>query len=411
VLTFLTILLLSAADNLLILDLRPQGVSAEVAAAVTSQVAELLSQRSDYRVLTLSDLDDAVRQQKSLQTLGCEDGSCMAELSRLAKTKRVVTGSVGKIGAQYLVTLSLIDSAEARVLAKADARMPSLEKAQDALTALLSQLLGGGATTKTAYKLPGGRQTSFAVFDLKPLGITTDVAVNLTQVLAAEIKRIEGTRVISRDDIASMLALESKKDALGCSDSVTCLAEIGGALGVDKLVVGSVGKIESSFVVSLRMIDAKRSVVDNRVTETFQGQTEQLLPAVRATGRRLLGVVPKDAGGLTIATNELQADIYVNDKSIGVSPLPPLRALPPGKHNLRLKKAGFADWRSDIFVEPGEMTALWAPIVGLPTPWYKTWWFWTIAGGVVAGAAIATTVVVLGGNNGTLRVAYTRDAQ
>ena len=59
------------------------------------------------------------------------------------------------------------------------------------------------------------------------------------------------------------------------------VAEIGGALGVDCLIVGDVGKVAENFMVSLRMLDVNESLVLSRVTESFRGQEEQLLPAVR----------------------------------------------------------------------------------------------------------------------------------
>lgn len=394
--------------SIFILGLRSNGVPAELAAAMTEKLAERVAALSDWRVVTVHELADSVKQQKALESLGCSDNGCAAEITRLAKTRHVLSGTVGKIGKDYVVSISLVDAQSGASGQKADGRFDNLAAADAQLTALVQQVLGlqGAPPQKARYKLPGDRQTSFAVFDLRALGVEADVASNLTQMLAAEVKRVQGTRVVSRDDIASMLALEKQKDALGCTDSVTCLAEIGGALGVDKLIVGSVGKVESSFVISLRLIDARRVIVESRVSESFQGLTEQLVPAVRHAGRSLLGLGQAEKGGLTLSTSALDAEVILNDKAIGVSPLPPVKDLPPGRHSLRLKKSGFADWRSDIYIEPGDMTALWAPLVKLPPPWYKTWWFWTITGVVVAGAGVLTAVLLAGGNNGTLQIEY-----
>src|SRR3954469_24747603 len=53
--------------------------------------------------------------------------------------------------------------------------------------------------------------------------------------------RTRGQSVIGKSDIEALLGLERMKDAVGCTDT-SCLAEIGGALGVDEMVTGAVAK-------------------------------------------------------------------------------------------------------------------------------------------------------------------------
>jgi len=77
------------------------------------------------------------------------------------------------------------------------------------------------------------------------------MTANLTQVLAVEIKKVEGAKVISRDDIASMLQLEAERDRLDCDEEMSYLAEIGGTLGVEMFIVGHAGKVAESFLISL----------------------------------------------------------------------------------------------------------------------------------------------------------------
>ena len=40
-----------------------------------------------------------------------------------------------------------------------------------------------------------------------------------------------------------------------CTSDTSCLVEIGGALGVDYLVSGSVGKLGDAFVIILKLMD------------------------------------------------------------------------------------------------------------------------------------------------------------
>ena len=61
--------------------------------------------------------------------------------------------------------------------------------------------------------------------------------------------------------------------------------------------------------------------------------------------------------------------------------------------------------QTDIYVAPGATNVKTFTLLKKPTPWYKSWWFWTITGVVIVGAATTTTVVILKNNNsGTLSV-------
>src|SRR5688572_28936372 len=81
-------------------------------------------------------------------------------------------------------------------------------------------------------------KTKVAVLDLKAVGLEADKAqalqTALGSVLSAETARL-GHQVISMADIAAMLAFEKQRYLLGC-DEASCLAEIGGALGVDLML-------------------------------------------------------------------------------------------------------------------------------------------------------------------------------
>ena len=63
--------------------------------------------------------------------------------------------------------------------------------------------------------------------------------------------RDRGFKVIGKSDIEAMIGLDRMQSALGCQSNV-CFAEIGGALGADELVVGSLAKLDNSLSSSSR---------------------------------------------------------------------------------------------------------------------------------------------------------------
>ena len=80
---------------------------------------------------------------------------------------------------------------------------------------------------------------------------------------------VSGAQVITKNEISSVLGLESQKQLLGCSESATsCAAELGAALGVNAILTGSIAKTTAGYVINLKVISARDastiSVFSNR---------------------------------------------------------------------------------------------------------------------------------------------------
>jgi TolB-like protein len=139
--------------------------------------------------------------------------------------------------------------------------------------------------------------TRIAVMDLQAIqGVAPGTAAILTNVAAGDLSRA-GLDVVSRTDVANLLGFERQKELLGCSSDASCLAEIGGALGVDYLFTGQVGQIGSQFHLSIQIVDAKKARVAARTSRFSEGNEDALLRATReAIVTVLAAVVPAAAG-------------------------------------------------------------------------------------------------------------------
>jgi len=92
-----------------------------------------------------------------------------------------------------------------------------------------------------------GAAPSLAVMSLESkAGVSPDIAALLSGHLA---DRMRGSgrfsRVITNQEIDAMLGLEKQKQLMQC-DSQSCMAELAGALGVDFVTSGQVGKLVSA---------------------------------------------------------------------------------------------------------------------------------------------------------------------
>lgn len=383
----------SAPKRVAVLDFRANGAPEALAAQFVEDVAKVIAGRGGYRVRTGQDLKAALSHAALQQSLGCDaDEACMAELTRALDDDLAVSGSLGLVGRSLVWSVVLVDTRKNRPLARASETAESAEAMRARVPGVIAGLFGwSDAKVTSAFSLPKGKKVSFAVLDLKATGVSDEVAANLTQVLSAEIKSVQGTTVISREDIAAMLQLGRDKALLGC-DEGACVTEIGGALGVDKLVAGNVGRLANSWVVNLRLLDVKQNRVDNRVGESFRGEQDQLLNATRAATRALLGLPSGGAGRIAVTSSEEGAEVFVDDTKVGTTPLKPVEKIPEGRHAVKLSKSGFFDWVGDVYVGPGDTAVAWGALEARPVPWWKKAWVWAAAGTVIAGSV--TTAVI-----------------
>ncbi|NOZ85475.1 MAG: hypothetical protein GXP49_04265 [Deltaproteobacteria bacterium] len=135
------------------------------------------------------------------------------------------------------------------------------------------------------------RVTKLAVTEIKARrGVDPVLSRVIEEYLTFELAKIKGFQVIGRDDILRMLDHVQQKQMLGCNDE-SCLAEIGGALGVDKIVGGSMDKVGESILLTLKLIDIRHGTVERREMERLKGTSEeQALDGIMHLYRRMFSM-------------------------------------------------------------------------------------------------------------------------
>ncbi len=130
-------------------------------------------------------------------------------------------------------------------------------------------------------------KSKVAVLDIQATGVEKELVPTLTEILTVEVDSIGKYKVIAGRDIQSMLGFEKEKDIVGCTDA-SCLAEIGGALGVDRIIASHIGKVGSTYVVNIKLINIRMADTENRVYETVRGEVDALIETIRKSAHKLL---------------------------------------------------------------------------------------------------------------------------
>ena len=384
--------------SLAVLDLQSKTLEPVQLESVNHAVQSAVKNGVDEAVLTQGEFSQMMELAAMGDNSQClEDTNCLLQIADRLKSDRFLGGNVDRVGNVFVATLYLVDvkaasTQERRAVETGDlSALPSLA-AQAALDMLSGSKTGEGGVHLSRKDL--GKNPKIAVMDMQAYGVEAALAENLTDVITTELKQFEGFQVVSRRDIQAMLSFEEVKQSVGCDDE-GCFAELGNALGVGFLVSGGVGKIEDTYMVSLKVIDIRQAKIVGRDRESFQGPADGLLPAARFVLRRIFGAPFSGEGMLKLALSEDGARVDLNGVDLGEYPnLAIPKELPAGKHTLQATKNGFFPLTQDIYIEPARLTQMQLVLQEEPAKWWQTWWFWTTVGVVVVGGV--TTGVVLG---------------
>ncbi|MBN2360100.1 MAG: hypothetical protein JXR83_11660 [Deltaproteobacteria bacterium] len=139
------------------------------------------------------------------------------------------------------------------------------------------------------------RAVRIAVPNMVATGDDVALAKTLTEVLTIEVAKTKGIEAIGMADIEALLSHEQQKTLLGCEDA-SCIAEIGGALGVDALLSSKVGRVGDTYVLSIRLNDTRTARQIGSAYETVSGKPEDLIRVVqRKVPEVMKNVLPEPA--------------------------------------------------------------------------------------------------------------------
>lgn len=176
------------------------------------------------------------------------------------------------------------------------------------------------------------KMDAVAVLNIQATGIDPDLIPTLTEVLSVEIAELGIVKVIAGRDIEAMLGFEKQKDVVGCTDAA-CLAEIGGALGVDRVVAGHIGKVGSTFVVNIKLINIRAAETEGRVYETVRGEVDALIDSIRDSVHKLFAkqIAAKAAASGATAKPASKPKAAPTPEPAKVEAAPEPKAAPPRK--------------------------------------------------------------------------------
>lgn len=148
----------------------PVQIEQNVPAALGKQVTAVLVHSAGtvpgYRVIAFSEVEATLGVEASRQLTGCSTDGCAAEIAGALNTDQVITGSMGKLGDSYILSLTRVQARDARVLGRAQ-RMFSIrieEDIADNMPGAVAQLFGTAAPRGASPAQQGTATAASRVF-------------------------------------------------------------------------------------------------------------------------------------------------------------------------------------------------------------------------------------------------------
>jgi TolB-like protein len=98
-----------AKEPIAVMDLKAEGVPQSTANVLSNKLRTELFNSGKYNVLNREDMKAILGEQEFQQSGICDDMKCMAKIGGALGVVYMVTGSIGKLGETYNITLKMID--------------------------------------------------------------------------------------------------------------------------------------------------------------------------------------------------------------------------------------------------------------------------------------------------------------
>jgi len=216
------------------------------------------------------------------------------------------------------------------------------------------------------YNLSFGQapaKKTIAVLDLNTREVMSSVEANtLTDRLRMMLTQTGVFKVLEHGEMLQTMQ-QADIQKTDCN-TVKCAVDLGILLNVDLIVMGSFGKLGSLFTIDLAVIDVETSQILKAINQNQKGGIEGLIDLMQPIANQIANVKetapkpvlkpqPQETGVLNILSQPTSAEIFLNNKNMGKTPLK-IEDIATGEYTLKLTTEGYAPSEIKIMIEKGK---------------------------------------------------------
>lgn len=117
-----------------------------------------------------------------------------------------------------------------------------------------------------------------AVMRFEFTGVDSGVSMVITDIFTNQLQAAGKYRVMERSQMNKILS-EQGFQSSGACNSTECAVEIGKLLSIDKMFIGSIGKLGESWFISIRIVNVQTGEIVSNVSKQVVGKVDNLSAA------------------------------------------------------------------------------------------------------------------------------------
>lgn len=201
--------------------------------------------------------------------------------------------------------------------------------------------------------LVSGASPRVAIVDVDAPDLMMGLGAQVTRALltAAEAERLD---VVTPDALRGQLEAAQYAQLKKCAGNVACAAQLLSSVGVERAVLGQLGRDERNYLLKLWLVDLKGLAViadvDRRIliaARRFQKDVEQAAPPLLRGEREARGT-------LVVESNVADAQVSVDGDFIGTPPV--TLQLKPGKYEVKVERRKYLGGTRLVAVEANQVS-------------------------------------------------------
>ncbi|KAB2879104.1 DUF2380 domain-containing protein [bacterium] len=164
-----------------------------------------------------------------------------------------------------------------------------------------------------------------AVLDFKIISGITDAEVTaLTSKFRSSLIQTKKYDVLERGQMETILKEQDFSLSDNCN-SAECAVQVGQLLAAEKMITGDIGKIGSTYTVTVRIIDVSTGKIEDTQSSEYRGDTDGLIKTFDLLAQKLTGVYRSKAtlwyimGGTALAGGAAAAVLLLSGSKSGTS--------------------------------------------------------------------------------------------
>lgn len=345
-----------------VLDLEANNVDVGEAAAITNRLRLSLSQTMVFRLIERANMDQILEEVGFQLTGACDTDECIVQVGKILGARKMVAGSVSKVGSMYTLQIRLIDIETSEIDKEVvyDVFGGIEEVLTDATFSVAQQLAGLDETVVVQPQTQpptGGGVTAISV-NSDPTGANVTISGEFKGTTPLDISVAAGSHEVrvELDGYAVQTRTVQLTGGTTKTESFT-LAEVpSGFLDISSTPRGAEILVDGASKGSTPMSRLRVSVGQHRVEIRMNGYDSVFQDVTMTRGRRLSINAPLERSGqasIILNSNYNGARIFVDGKLYNATTPVDNITLRPGPHTIEVKSKGYSSWSQTFDLSDG----------------------------------------------------------